>query len=418
VEPPIIVYGAPRSGTTYLTNTLKQHPEVFISHETRVFVWAHESLNVLTQNPQALLTSRGKFVEHLREAYPKLIRDFYLKLAPRARYWGDKNPHYAAPNYGGCLDTIATLFPGTRFIHIIRDGRDVVTSLLRREWGSFENSHSRWQGHVDTGSAFGASQPSDRYFELRYEDLVHDDVGVARRLFDFLGISMHPDVVKFCKAQQEERTPLSGPTRDLSVGAATSYWEELLAPDQRLFSLELLGGHLVRYGYETEASLAKAKQDLARICEATGIHPIREVARDALPPDAVVLIAGERGAVPLVLDGRQRGRHFPQSEDGVYAGQYPADDEEAIAHLESLRAKGAEFLLFPATAFWWLEHYEGFRRHLKSRYRVVVEREDVCLIYDLRESRTERTVATIGGGEDTRSTRRDDLTAHRSKVGD
>jgi hypothetical protein len=45
-------------------------------------------------------------------------------------------------------------------------------------------------------------------------------------------------------------------------------------------------------------------------------------------------------------------------------------------------------LLFPATAFWWLEHYEGFRRHLKSRYRVVVEREDVCLIFDLRAPET------------------------------
>jgi hypothetical protein len=118
----------------------------------------------------------------------------------------------------------------------------------------------------------------------------------------------------------------------------------------------------------------------------------------------------------LRLDGRWAW-HFPQSEDGVYAGQYPASEEEAIAHLESLRAKGAQFLLFPATAFWWLEHYEGLRRHLKSRYRVVADRKDVCLIFDLRESRTERTVATIGGGEDTRSTRRDDLTAHRSKVG-
>ena len=67
---------------------------------------------------------------------------------------------------------------------------------------------------------------------------------------------------------------------------------------------------------------------------------------------------------------------------------YPADDEEAIAHLESLRAKGAEFLLFPATAFWWLEHYEGFRRHLKSRYRVVADRKDVCLIFDLRAPET------------------------------
>jgi glycosyltransferase involved in cell wall biosynthesis len=70
---------------------------------------------------------------------------------------------------------------------------------------------------------------------------------------------------------------------------------------------------------------------------------------------------------------------------GEYAGYYPAGSEEAIAHLEALRAKGGEFLLFPATSLWWLEHYEGFGEHLKSNYRLVYEQEDTCLIFSLLE---------------------------------
>jgi hypothetical protein len=386
---PIIVYGAPRSGTTYLRQLLSQHPKVFISNETRVFVWLHESLNVLTKEFHALYSERQRFVEHLREAYPELIRDFYRTLAPRARYWGDKNPHYAAPHNQGCLETIATLFPGTRFIHIVRDGRDVVSSNMLRGWINFENSHSEWIGHVDIGSAFGASLPPSQYFELRYEDLVQDDVGFAHQLFDFLGIEMRPKVVEFCEAQQEKRTPLSGPTRDLGSDVASSAWERLLAPDQRLCSLELLGEHLVRYGYESEASLAKAKRELEQLSEQTSIHPIRKVVRDTLPSSAIVLIASNKddGDMPLILDDHRRGWHFPRTNHGRHADSF-ADGEEAIGHLEELRAKGADYLLFPNTAFWWLEHYKDFRQYLEDRYPVIVRQEGTCRIFALNNTRT------------------------------
>jgi glycosyltransferase involved in cell wall biosynthesis len=74
------------------------------------------------------------------------------------------------------------------------------------------------------------------------------------------------------------------------------------------------------------------------------------------------------------------------SESQVHPGYYPIDSREAVAHLEGLRAKGAQYLLFPRTAFWWLEHFPQFARHLERRYRVTVSREDTedaCIIFDL-----------------------------------
>jgi len=52
------------------------------------------------------------------------------------------------------------------------------------------------------------------------------------------------------------------------------------------------------------------------------------------------------------------------SEQKAYAGYCPRGSYEAIAQLEGLRAKGAQYLLFPQTAFWWIDHYPECRATL------------------------------------------------------
>ena len=72
---------------------------------------------------------------------------------------------------------------------------------------------------------------------------------------------------------------------------------------------------------------------------------------------------------------------------GVYAGRDPANSNEALRFLESIRAKGAEYLVIPANSFWWLDDYQEFRKHVEARYRAVVRDENTCIVFDLRESR-------------------------------
>jgi hypothetical protein len=261
---PIIVYGAPRSGTTYLEVLLNQHPDVFISHETRVFEWLHQALG-LAEGDELLYHHRDAFADHLRAAFPQLMRDFYRTLAPDARYWGDKNPHYADHRARGCLDLIAELFPGSKFVHIIRDGRDVVSSLIRKQeegkpWVTFEEAHDTWKWHVDLGRVFGRRVGADRYFEFRYEDLVADDPGVAKEIFRFLDIDFDPAVENFCYAQHVKRTPFQDPMRDLEKGATVSDWPNTFTPEEQARSLELIGQDLVWYGYETDESLARLRE--------------------------------------------------------------------------------------------------------------------------------------------------------------
>src|SRR5262249_54766360 len=98
------------------------------------------------------------------------------------------------------------------------------------------------------------------------------------------------------------------------------------------------------------------------------INRIRDVVRTTLPPGATVLVVSKGDDELVRLEGRA-GWHFPQDEQGVYAGYNPADSAAAVRHLEELRGRGAQYLLIPQTALWWLDHYAGFRQHLEDRYR-------------------------------------------------
>src|SRR4051812_12533184 len=84
---------------------------------------------------------------------------------------------------------------------------------------------------------------------------------------------------------------------------------------------------------------------------------------------AATVPEGARGAViskgddALLRLGAREGRHFPQTETGLFAGHYPADGAEAVAHLEHARARGAQYLVIPEPARWWLDHYGELRAH-------------------------------------------------------
>jgi GT2 family glycosyltransferase len=255
VIPPVVIFGAPRSGTTYVNGILNAHPRVHITNETRLFVWAHRALSSL-EHPQIALTEREDFEEYLRPRLAALLRDYYRKRWPDAVVWGDKNPHYAAPAHEGVLEMVSDLFPGAKFIHVIRDGRDVVASLIRkrhpdgRPWVSFEDAHYAWNSHIITGHEFATRAAPGTVLEVRYEDLIANDLGMARKMCEFVGIDCHPRIVEFCERQSGERTPMSGPTRDLSHGVEHSDWEDVLsAQERRDESLGLLRENLLRFGY-------------------------------------------------------------------------------------------------------------------------------------------------------------------------
>lgn len=108
---------------------------------------------------------------------------------------------------------------------------------------------------------------------------------------------------------------------------------------------------------------------------------IQSVAVAALPPGASVLVTSKGDPALLEMPGLGTA-HFPQDGNGGYAGHHPVDSAAAIAELESRRRRGAEYLVIPSTARWWLDHYGELATHLATHAELVAD-EEPCLIYGL-----------------------------------
>jgi hypothetical protein len=149
---------------------------------------------------------------------------------------------------------------------------------------------------------------------------------------------------------------------------------------------------------EIEAGINRLQ---AEVAAETGVDPgprlgyahlvegVRSAIDQRVPPNAAVLVIS-RGDRELVRLRDHRGQHFPQDRDGGYAGYHPASSEQAIAELERLRESGAEFLVFPPTAAWWLQHYKDFGAYLDDRY--ARHSAELCEIYDLRSQLSSRPI--------------------------
>ena len=100
--------------------------------------------------------------------------------------------------------------------------------------------------------------------------------------------------------------------------------------------------------------------------------------------------AGSRVAIvsrgdPDLLDlPSLAAKHFPRDVDGGYSGFYPNDGTAAIAHLQWVRAVGAEYLVLPQTSRWWLDSFPRFADHVRARYPVVADESGVGLIFHLQ----------------------------------
>jgi sulfotransferase family protein len=254
---PILVIGAPRSGTTYLQAVLSQHPDIFISRETRIFFWAFQMAVKIPDDPRQryIHTHREEFDAAILPWTRRFISDFYTEIGRGTYFWGDKYPNYAAnPNV---LRFIHHLYEGAKFIHLVRDGRDVAASLLQMDWAKehgFEGAHQNWVRSVEHASEFGRALPPSQYVEVRYEELVSDGHKVLGELLDFIGAPAHKAVTGYLDKQAGKRARHSNPTRTQEqLDAGVSQWETLLSAAEQRRSLALLEPTLSAWGYGPNA---------------------------------------------------------------------------------------------------------------------------------------------------------------------
>lgn len=171
---------------------LDAHPAISCGEETH-FLRSLES--IVGQDWQLLQTyglDRSWWLARIRSLYT----EFQAEVLERSgkRRWAEKDPTYTLH-----LPFIEELFPDALYVHLLRDGHDVVASF-RDRWGyasAARAARTEWARYVAAARALGARLPAERFLELRYEALVSDPETETRRLFSFLGEEWDRGVLEF-----------------------------------------------------------------------------------------------------------------------------------------------------------------------------------------------------------------------------
>jgi GT2 family glycosyltransferase len=112
------------------------------------------------------------------------------------------------------------------------------------------------------------------------------------------------------------------------------------------------------------------------------VDRFRETLEAILPASARVLVVSKGDDALLEIDGRLAA-HFPQHANGNYGGHHPRTGAAAVEALTHLRDRGFEYIAFPASSLWWLEHYSELHQFLENHGYLIEWSDDTCVVYGL-----------------------------------
>ena len=208
---------------------LDSHPQLAIPFETQLLPGLIDAWKAPGGNAdsvaEVLVTHRrwpdfGLDADEMRAEFGAIqpfdlaeaVRAFYRAYARARRKprWGDKSPGYALH-----IRRIAKLLPEARFVHLIRDGRDVRLSQLERgsDHPTVARHARRWKRRVEIGRKQGAEV--EHYMEVRYEDLVTDPVSELSRICEFSQLEFDPATLDYHESADERLAEIN---RDLAEG--------------------------------------------------------------------------------------------------------------------------------------------------------------------------------------------------------
>jgi hypothetical protein len=271
---PFFIVGSGRSGSTLLRLMLCSHSRLAVPPETwyllpllqrfrsDVVLNAAEvesAVAVITQHyrwPDQKLDAQD-FRRGVSQLTAPCLRDivevvyrWHLAAEGKAR-WGDKTPIYIE-----ILPQLAQMFPGSRFIHLLRDGRDVAKSHQAAGWyGHWLHDNTReWTRALDCYRRWAGSDLSGRILQVRYEELVLDTEATLRRICQFIGEEFEPHMLSW-----EQKVDEQVPDRERRIhtklkrriGADdVARWQREMSARELFVAEAFMGAHLVRAGYE------------------------------------------------------------------------------------------------------------------------------------------------------------------------
>jgi ornithine cyclodeaminase len=285
-RPLVVVCGCGRSGTTLVRVMLDTHPELLAGPESLLLLPVPIDTETLARKfdlPRDLLDTelaaaggRVQFVER--------FQDLVLRRSGK-RLWVDKTARNVHR-----LPHIRRHFPQAKVIHVVRDPRDVVTSLKTHRKRKVVDGKivptgycmavdlciDRWEHAIGDVLAHG---PDPLVLTVRYEDLVHDTEGTVRGMCAFIGVEFVPTMLDFHKIEGPTRDARHFPqnieaTKPISTASIGRY-RTILTAEELTRTEERLGETMRRFGYEPGAV---ARPGLRALPGAQPAEPVRVIA--------------------------------------------------------------------------------------------------------------------------------------------
>jgi hypothetical protein len=221
--PRFFIVGSARSGTTLMRLILNAHPEIAVPPESRFIVELYGSRpEVEVEAFLKSLAAHKRFqtwnlpIESVGDQldaaqtvpYSEAVEAAYRAFA-QARgksICGDKTPRYIER-----MALLSNLFPAARFLHMVRDGRNVALSYADVPFGpkTVGRAAALWASRVSMGRAAGRSLGPARYIEVRYEDFVAAPAARLKEICDFIDVQWSESMLEHASGSRTDILPNS-----------------------------------------------------------------------------------------------------------------------------------------------------------------------------------------------------------------
>ncbi len=228
----VFVVGCPRSGTTWVQRLLAAHPCVRTGQESDIFdLYVGPQLRTWQQELAVDSSGRGGvgLACYFTDAdFRSVLKDYLLRLlAPMV---GELRPGELfvekTPSHVLYVPEIHALLPRARFIHVLRDARDTVASLLSasRGWGRTwaprraADAARTWVSHIQSAQRAREALPTTQYFEVRYEALHADGERYLGEMARWLNLEWTDDAVRQALERNSPQAARSGQGTPIPLG--------------------------------------------------------------------------------------------------------------------------------------------------------------------------------------------------------
>ena len=279
----VFILGAPRSGTTWLQAMLAHHPSVAATPEIeqtffdRYLVKLTKAWAVECRNRE-----EGKWVQGLpylwsEAEFDGFVKDFFQKVYvkileknPAATHILDKHPNYS--NHVALIHKVA---PKAKYVHIIRDGRNVAVSMISASRrlgfgpGDVGVAAQKWLEHTihaRKAEAYGA----DSYYEVKYEDLVAHGKNRLLDIFAFCNLPVDEKLIETIDEKKLYSSP--NPEGNAAERRGQTVWSAALSQHQKYLFNKIAGNLLKSLHYVDDDSWV-FPSNVARLKLFASIYP-------------------------------------------------------------------------------------------------------------------------------------------------